>query len=483
MTGQKILSINGLEIKIVQFNTLINDIEQLKSDELVSKSSDLLTLLFLRDEIEQLLDSLFQQKQSAPELFSSVQQLKPLDEKLKSLGNRIAENIDLVEWRERVNVDETSWWWFFEPDLCRWNRYDWVWSILTTISLALAASFMINIYSAISMGGISSIFTTFSTILQGLGLAILGGGALSKVGQEKIQRVLSIFNIPPKFYAETIFAISFVLLSVIFLFHSWLDDYYLSQGRAFYKNGELSRAADAYERGLKINSDSDKFNGQLGKVYESLGDLDTASKYYMKSVEAGNYWDLNRLGRVLINKKESDQRMAEAYLVLGLQRVQHHILKLEDEGASIKKRLKHINMLYQIRKNIGWTLLNQGDYENSLDNLNFAIELEQRLFTELESISNASPIFPNEFGSNRPGAGMAYCLRARVYEQQLEEVVKVQNAWTECKKNAYPEFIHELKWLYTINKGFIACEVNSYHVVSGMEQDSPISCSKINMIE
>jgi len=492
MGNESDLPSNDLQSKIALFKNLLSNINQLEKKELNDKSADLLELLFVRDKIKCLLDTLCSQKSSPQLLLSATQQLQLLDEQFRAEGSKIAAGINLAKWRERVDVDETHWWWFFEPASSYWDKFDWAWHILTTMSLVLAISFMINIYSAMSMGGISSIFTNFSTIMQGLGLAVIGGGALSKVGQEKIQNILALLNIPPKFYAEIIFATSVVFLAITIMLNNWLDDYYLQEGKEAYSQGELRDAANAYKRGLKINEDSPDFNGQLGKVYESLGHLDVAIDYYMKSVEDGNFWDLNGLGRSLINQEHtganyeelelSAQQLAEAYLILGLQRASYKLSKLDDTDFGAE--LKMLNLLYGLRKNIGWTLLNQTHYDDALVNLNTAIAIEQKLQELLaEALQNTSnkakkEQLEDEFGLKRPSAGMAYCLQAHVYDVDKSLGQESTSLWETCQQRAYPEFIHELKWFYSIDQGLVACNVNSVHIVSGMGKDSPKNACK-----
>jgi tetratricopeptide (TPR) repeat protein len=487
MNGGSDLANDNLQLKIAQFDKLLSNVKQLTVEELKSKGTELLKLLFTRDEIKHELDTLCSQKSSPQLLLSAVQQLESLDKQFKETGSKIAEGIDLVEWRERTEVDETHWWWFFEPASSYWDKLDWVWHILTVMSLALAISFMINIYSAMSMGGIAGIFTNFSTIMQGLGLAVIGGGALSKVGQEKIQNILISLNIPPKFYAEIIFVTSIVFLAMTITLNNWLDDYYLKEGKKFYSQGSLSEAAKSFERGLKVNPDNDKFNGQLGKVYESLGRLDQAIDYYMKSVEDGNFWDFNNLGRSLINQSHtgenykelylSAQRLAEAYLVLGLQRASYKLSKLDD--TDFYTRLRMLNLLYHLRKNIGWTLMNQTHYDDALVNVKTAIKLEQKLQELLaEALQNTSneeykKQLEAEFGLKRPSSGMAYCLQAHLYDIHEDVKQDSNSSWETCQQQAYPEFIHELKWFYSINRGLVACKVNSVHIISGMDEDSP----------
>jgi hypothetical protein len=126
-----------------------------------------------------------------------------LDRRLQQQAVAIANAVPLGEWRSSRQPPEDAWWWFFqphpEPDI--WNHFDWVWNGLTAGALALAASFMMGIYQALSVGGLSW-RETFSTIAQGAGLALVGQGALTTTGQQKVKTAFMFLKIPPRFYID-----------------------------------------------------------------------------------------------------------------------------------------------------------------------------------------------------------------------------------------------------------------------------------------
>ena len=189
----------------------------------------------------------------------------------------------------------------------------------------------------------------------------------------------------------------------------------------------------------------------MGKVYESLGSLEQALPYYQLSVQGGQHDSLNDLGRLYINRvnpitRKVEPTLAEATLLLGLQRAQMQ------QASTV--------LIYELRRNIGWALLNQKKYVNSQEHLDLAISLEEKI-TE-----------------KKPGAGMAYCFLAQVYEEQRDKE-KAIPLWQKCMEKALPEFIHEYKWLSDVKQDAIAYCVDTQNVTSGYNGKKNRSSQKL----
>lgn len=434
-----------LDKKLDRYENALKEVEKLDNKAPGARAATL-DMLVARDDLYEFMHKQDEaDKALVDKLCELDDRLETLDERLKARGPIIAVTISLDKWRERFNPPEDAWWWFFTPPVPPWDRYDWIWNALTAGVLALTASFMYNIYSAISVGN-ASIATTFSTIAQAAGLAIIGGGALSDKGQKKVQKILESLKIPPRFFAEATLILSCILLASVYTANNELDDLYFDSGVESYKEGMLGAAALAYEQGSKINPDSPEFNIRLGEVFESLGFLDKAVSYYQLSVQEGNYESLNDLGRAMINKlnpitQKSDPALAEGILLLGLQRAQ-------TRSASDK-------LLYGLNRNVGWALLNQEKFESAEEYLMDAIALD-------EKIKETHP------GRALPGSGMAYCFMAQVNESRGEKE-KAGPMWLKCIDNARPEFIHEFRWFMQVRRDRIAYCVDTKNVVAGYE--------------
>ncbi|WP_353572770.1 tetratricopeptide repeat protein [Candidatus Albibeggiatoa sp. nov. BB20] len=498
---------DNLKQKIDEFADKLQIIEPLFDKKEEVQTNRLVELLLLRTKIEELLLIHCQQCQLSEESWEPIQRLDALDVRLQNMGEMIAQNIDLAKWQTRADIEQQYWWWFFKPPMDIWDKYDWVWTGLTVVVLALSASFVFSIYSALSIGTGSQIFTTFSTVLQGLGLALIGGGALSTIGQNKVREILTYFHISPKLHAETIFAVSIIFLLFTFALHSYLDDFYFEQGQKLYEQGELASAAEAYEKTLAIDPDNDKINGELGRIYESLGNLEKAVQYYMASVNDGNYEHLNGLGRVYINRlnpisRKPDIDLATGYLLIGLQRAEgerdvlkqfidfrnnkiemseqevsglvemlnHFGLDAKDAIEKIESRLSKIyGLLYKYHENIGWAILSEQEvnYKAAQKQLQKAIKYEKQATALAQKIN-----------VDRKPNGLAYCMLAYLRETQSAteqtEQLKASSLelWDQCVCKADPEYIYSFRWFFQINKGDIAYKVDSSYVVSGMNKEN-----------
>ncbi len=429
---------DDLDKRLVRYENALDALEKI-SDKSSSAKPIILELLVARDEVHEF----FRQtddvdKPSIKRLSEADKTLEVLDGRLRDKGAFIAASVSLKKWRRRFDPPEEAWWWFFSVSASPRDRFDWVLKALTVGVLGLSASYMHNIYKAISIGD-ASITTTFSTIAQAGGLALIGGGALSETGQKWIQKILVSLRIPPIFFAEVTFGLSLILLLSVFSANYLLDDLYFDSGVKSYKAGMLANAATAYKQGKKINPDYLEFNKRLGQVYESLGSLDKAASFYQLSVQEGHYDALNDLGRTSINllnpiTERPDPAMAEGILLLGLQRAQ-------TRKADAKLR-------YELNRNIGWALLNQKKYDRAERYLVHAVELDKQI--EI----------------NQPGGGMAYCFLARVHEARGDDEA-AGPLWQKCIDHARPEFIHEYRWFMEVKQDRIAYCVDTRFVVSG----------------
>ncbi len=405
---------------------------------------DVLELLLARDELETTFN--VRPDEDSDELLSLFdvdERLSALDFRLKKIGEKLANTISLDKWRVRLHREESAWWWHFKPTrhVGTWDRVDWLWDALTLGSLALGASFMVSIISALSVGSLT-VASTLSTIAQVGGLAIVSQGALTQRGQEKVRDFMTRFNIAARFQSEVMLIVALLLLLTVYVTHNSLTEVYLENGRTAYSQGELGDAELTFLRGLEIEPDNSTFNAELGRIYESLGVLNKAIEQYYLNVQSGGIKGINDLGRTYISwvnpvSRKNDPALAEAYLQMGLQRANAQPVPDQD-------------LLYQLNRNLGWALLKQEKF----------VEAEQHLKTAI-TIDEAIP-------GNQIGGGMAYCFLAYVYEQG-GNAVAANEQWGRCVVKARPETIHEYRWFSEVKKGDIAACVNTSKIVSGLD--------------
>jgi len=430
--------------ELTNYEQLLNRVEKSRS-KMVKR--DALELLLARDALETPLNGDPDKDYDALlSLFEVDERLAALDTRLKKLGPLLADTISLDKWRVRLNRDDSAWWWMFKPTpkVSAWDRVDWLWDALTLGTLALGASFMVSIISALSVGSLT-VAATLSTIAQIGGLAIVSQGALTQRGQEKVRHFMTRFNIAARFQSEVMLITSLLLLMTVYITHTSLIDVYLEKGRVAYSQGALNDAEVTFLRGLEIEPDNSTFNAELGRIYESLGVLGKAIDQYYINAQAGGVKGINDLGRTYINwtnpvTRKSDPALAEAYLQLGLQRANAQSIPDQD-------------LRYQLNRNLGWALLKQEKF----------IEAEQHLKTAI-TIDEAIP-------GNQIGGGMAYCFLAYAYDQ-TGSAVAANEQWGRCVVKARPETIHEYRWFSEVRKSDIASCVNTSKIVSGLDDQS-----------
>ena len=414
-----------------RYKVALNSVE----NKLANSTNELIVdVLIARDELQELIEN------DVRAASQHITQFRALDHRLRSLGPTIAERVDLEDLRVSLNRSSDHWWWTFKPPvvISSWDRYDWVWNALTAGALALAASFMVNIYSAFAAGN-ATVATALSTIVQAAGLVVVGGGAFTADGQEKVAKILSSLNIPRRFYAESTFIIALLLFAAVYVTNNRLDEVFLDRGDAKYDEGSLTSAGLAYRQGLDINPEEITFHQNLGEVHESLGQLDSAFEEYLIGSEEGDPESLNDLGRVAIN--HSDPVLAQTYLLMGLQRAQTS----EDTSPYL---------YYQLNRNIGWALIQQENYPEAIEYLEKAMAWR----SDVE-------------GYNKEGA-MGNCFLAYAYEQEKETANATEN-WQKCIKHSRPDYLHEFRWLISVGKYDIAYCVNTEKVVAGYNKQRP----------
>jgi tetratricopeptide (TPR) repeat protein len=171
-----------------------------------------------------------------------------------------------------------------------------------------------------STGGIS-LFESFGLLGQG-GLLLTVIHTLQNTGQEKIKNLLKKLNISPQFHSQATLGITAMLLLASVGVNNSLPEIgkrNYQDRQKLYEKGLLEKAKAKYEQAAKIDPNNWEIQVALGQVYESLGDLDQASKEYKRVLDLGEARAFNNLGRVYISK--NDMVTAESLLLMGLQRV------------------------------------------------------------------------------------------------------------------------------------------------------------------
>jgi tetratricopeptide (TPR) repeat protein len=140
---------------------------------------------------------------------------------------------------------------------------------------------MTNFVQIFATGGLS-FAETFGLLGQG-GLILTVIRTLQNTGQEKIKNLLKKLNISPQFQSQATLGITAMLLLGSVGVNNSLPDFArrsYEEGKTLYKDGRLEEAQALYEQAAKIDPNNWEIQIALGQVYESLGDLEQASKEY-----------------------------------------------------------------------------------------------------------------------------------------------------------------------------------------------------------
>jgi tetratricopeptide (TPR) repeat protein len=380
----------------------------------------ILEVLFARDSLQKALDN--QEERSVKFLIK----LSALDEQLRKQDQAISTGLHLPMWRKVLHPPETNWWWFFEviksaPKTTNWDRFDWVFNLLTALFLTGMVSFGSKIIPLVFSGGIT-IFESIGLVGPGGMIALVLSSMQGGEGQKKLQDAMAKIGIPAKFQSEVTFLISFLLFIAGYFAQQNLPQYYFNSFRAAgdkaYSKGQMREARDNYEHALKIDDQDPKLVAKLytaiGLLEESIGDQSAALKRYYQALDMGDGSVLNNLGRVKIYDSKFDA--AETFLNLGLQRVEP----------------TDVNAQYQLYRNLGWVSLEKKNYAKAEEFLNKAIE------------------FDKQIPKGNFGKGIANCFKARLYEVQ-EKPDKALNQWNHCMEFGKPETFNEYQSILKLN--------------------------------
>jgi len=360
-------------------------------------AEQILTVLKARDAINVALTDKTQD--TVDSLIAIIQ----LDNRLKQQAARIAQTVNLADWRASLQPPGQAWWWFIEGPSSQWNRFDWLWSALTILCLTISLGLVVDISSRFLSGGPDT-WAALAVVGQSMLTLLAAGGVLTLAGQEAIKRILAGLKVPTYFWHEAKFAIAILLLGGLVALRLSLPGIavrYNNSGLQNYNAGLLTSAQFDYLRAIKLNPDYLEAHYNLGLLYEDLQQIDRARVEYLAAVQGGLDAAHNNLARLYI--LDEDYAAAVPLLKKGL-------LITNDDAVK-----------YDLHKNLGWARLGQMRYDEALIELQAAIALA-------------------------PDQAPAHCLLAQVLEGRGEGA-DVQVEWETCLKLADPLRPDEDLWI------------------------------------
>ena len=381
-------------------------------------SHQILGIYLVRDELQQ-------QIEDGELVAEQLAQLSQFDDRFRQQLDALSQQLDprtlsdllhqLDKVRSVLNPSPETWWWFSKVNVHWWDRLDWVWNTLTLVWLAASFSLLTDTATRFLTGG-PGVVGGFAVISQAF-LALIGGGSLTRTGQQIVERTLERFNLPKHYWQEVRFLGATLLLLLFIGLRSTfpiLARAYNNVGLEDYEAGKFSSAEASYQRAIALNPNFAAAHYNLGLLYEDLQNHDQARSEYTLAAQGGLILAYNNLARLEILAGN----YREALTLLQKPQVQTYL------------QSTHVNpeWQYTLFKNTAWALQGLGFHQDAAKQLRQAIELNGTL--------------PERKAS-------AYCLLA----QSLEELDRSQaalGAWKNCLK--YAETLRnpeEYEWLFT----------------------------------
>lgn len=337
----------------------------------------------------------------------------------KAINDKTAEQ--LAYWRESVQPNAEAWWWRLDAVAPHpWDAWDWLWKALSIAGWTANISLLVNIATKFLSGGVGLIGAAAVALPSILALLQVGS-ELTKTGQEGFKKLLDN-RIRQQYHQEAKLASTLIMSGALVVF--WLSlpaisDIYNRKGLKNYQNKNLGTAEQDYQRAISLNADNTEAHYNLGNLYEDWQDWEKAKKEYQIAVAGDSTEAYNNLARLYIREKKYSQA---AYLLT--------------KGITLTNTadFKKLEVRYSLFKNLGWTRLEQGRYEEAQQTLQAAI-----------GITN-NPEATKHI--NNPGA--AHCLLAQVLQKQKQLTALLQ--WQKCSDLGSSLNPDEDSWLHLANK-------------------------------
>ena len=393
-------------------------VEQLAAAE-VWEPEVVLAMLRSRDRIQQLIEQ-SADASDRPDLPAKLWlNLAQTDASLGRQSDKLRQMEDLATWRKSFNPPDHHWWWHPpEPEEPQTSRA-WLWGGLTvavlTINLALAQDIATRF-----LAGAPGVWSSVGAIAPVILALFASGGALTQVGQQLLESLVSNQGVAKKTLPQIKFLLTVALLAGLFSLHYLglprFASYYNYQGEKLYEKGNWANAESHFQRALNLQPDFPQAQFNLGVLYEEYQEYDQAQNEYLKATQGDYLLAYNNLARLYLQNGDYDR--ATPLLRLALIDPE-----LPQEDPEIE---------YVLRKNLGH------------------VRLEQERLPEAETELLEAVRIGEQLAMPRPDA---YCLLAQVLEKQgpipavsnatseAPTIHTAEEAWTHCLQYANrPEY-------------------------------------------
>ncbi len=345
-----------------------------------------------------------------------------LDQQFQDQKEKIAEvkDCDIGVWRKSITDRTRGWWWFLPSPVDPKDRWDWVWSGLSVAAFTTAIGLLLNISSRLFTGGVD-VGGAIAVGIQSSIALITAKNAFTDSGKTGLGYLFDHLKLKQSFRQEARFLLSLLFLGLIGTMYLLLPNssgYYRWLGRKDmeaippnFATGETN-----YKRALALNPDDAEAQFQLGSLYENLQDTESARKAYRAAVQGGDLRAANNLARLHILAKNYDAAL--------------YFLRLVEKRSN----QENSELMYYLRKNLGWVHFEQKRFLVAKINLEQAINILEQNPQSGEWQNKAS----------------AYCLTAQVLQRlnppKSSYSKDEQIAWNECLTKNFGETPEEAKW-------------------------------------
>ncbi len=435
-------SVASFSAALKHYDSTLKTIEKAESPPSDSK---ILALLCARDTLASALSELALSESSSSreepatgetEAIETVKELTllyQLDLKLKQQAPTIVAHGHLADWRNSFNPPPEAWWWRLETikipkaeEIKRFKQYlDWIFNGLTLLGLLGVATFTTSFIQLFGAGGFGPL-ESFGLIGQS-GLLLTAVGSLGGEGKKKIEEFLQVLGVPRRFlslFSLTVSSLLFLGSVSVYRFIPKIAESYFDSGLTAYESRKFTQAENDFKQALRLDQQNANFNLGLGSIYETLSQNEAAITQYQIAIGKGSIRAINNLARIYL--VQGDLVKAETLLFVGLQAAQ---------------RQQQVSNEYHLYKNLGWLLLQKGDYEAAEQALKQAIERE------------------NVDMTTRVGTGLSYCYFAQT-QDKLGQTQAAKPYWENCINKAIPETLGEMKWFIKVGRGDILQQID-----------------------
>lgn len=388
---------------VTAIDTYRQQVKVLESVAAWKDDRNVIALLRQRDRIQSIIDC----EAKAPEAKQFPTELLIALSEADAIVGKWNEHLFTVKnlpvWRKSLDPPEHYWWWYPKEEQVELPQpwLEWLLGGLTiallTVCLALARDISTRFFT-----GAPGSWSSIGAIAPAALALFATGGALTNVGKQLIDTILSKQWKSPHHWPLIKFALAALLTVAFFLGHfaglPWAASQYYGTGEKQYVDeGKLTSAQANFKRALQLNPNFPLANHYLALTYEDLRDFEGAKAEYIKAIEAGYLNSVGNLARLQI-VEDKDYESAAVLLLTALQ-----------DG---KRDRTDTALEYSLRKNLGWAWL------------------EQDRLLEAEGALVAANRLEEALEGSRPDG---YCLLAQVYEKQ-DKVTDAAVQWQTCRR-------------------------------------------------